>query len=166
MSFLARAWMTVWSGTSLCRVRNPWPLPLIVVWFWPTPPVFLTKLEYYQGIVFLTTNCFSRINYAFQSRVDLLLPYHDLDSQALKQVWHNRFFEHFRPDRFDVSPDEIDQPSELLLNSREINNLLKSAQLLSSRMGRKATANRLNMLADKWVTALRMLQENNALVGR
>lgn len=162
MSSLAHVWTTVWLGTSLSRVsplslsrRRP-TSPL-------TPSVFLTKLEYYQGILFLTTNRFSRIDYAFQSRVDLFLPYNDLDSSARKLVWHN-FFEHFGPDRFDVSADNLDRLSKLPLNGREIKNLLKSALLLNTRREGKVTAERLHMLADKRVTALRMLEDQNAAV--
>lgn len=120
--------------------------------------IFLTKLEYYQGILFLTTNRFSRIDYAFQSRVDLFLPYHDLDARSRRQVWTN-FFEHFGRDKFDVSDDDLERLSQLPLNGREIKNLLKSAQLLNARSGGKIPAERLYMLADKRVTALRMMEE-------
>ncbi|KAL7792063.1 P-loop containing nucleoside triphosphate hydrolase protein [Trichoderma ceciliae] len=44
--------------------------------------IFLTKLEYYQGILFLTTNRASSLDHAFQSRVDLFLPYSDLTTDA------------------------------------------------------------------------------------
>ncbi|KAK3904186.1 P-loop containing nucleoside triphosphate hydrolase protein [Staphylotrichum tortipilum] len=123
--------------------------------------VFLTKLEYYQGILFLTTNRFSRIDYAFQSRIDLLLPYHDLDAAARKQVWQN-FLDHFGPDKFGVSDQDLDRLARLPLNGREIKNLLKSAQLLTARRKEpKVTAERLYMLADKRVAALKMLAEHN-----
>lgn len=161
MSSWERGWMIVSAGTSSCRVRSPSPhldKPL-------TPPVFLTKLEYYQGILFLTTNRFSRIDHAFQSRVDLFLPYQDLGARARKQVWQN-FFEHFGVHKFDVTAEDLDRLSELPLNGREIKNLLKSAQLLASRAGGKVTADRLYMLADKRVTALRMLADQCASVGR
>jgi len=141
------------------------PLPLSRSAASLTLSVFLTKLEYYQGILFLTTNRFSRIDYAFQSRVDLFLPYSDLDPSARKQVWHN-FLEHFGPDRFNVSAGDLDRLSELPLNGREIKNLLKSALLLNTRTGGKVTSARLHMLADKRVTALKMLEDHNAAVGR
>jgi len=125
--------------------------------------VFLTKLEYYQGILFLTTNRFSRIDHAFQSRVDLFLPYRDLDAAARRQVWTN-FFEHFGRERFDVGAGDLDRLSQLPLNGREIENLIKSAQMLDSRAapGGRVTVERLYMLADKRVAALKMLEEHNA----
>ncbi|KAK3302765.1 P-loop containing nucleoside triphosphate hydrolase protein [Chaetomium strumarium] len=130
--------------------------------------IFLTKLEYYQGILFLTTNRFSRIDHAFQSRVDLFLPYHDLDAATRTQVWHN-FLEHFGgADKFDVTPRDVaDRFAALPLNGREIKNLLKSAQLLTARReGGKVKAETLALLAEKRVAALRMLEERHVSVGR
>ncbi|KAK4235599.1 P-loop containing nucleoside triphosphate hydrolase protein [Achaetomium macrosporum] len=130
--------------------------------------IFLAKLEYYQGILFLTTNRFSRIDHAFQSRVDLFLPYHDLDTPTRRQVWQN-FLEHFgaaEDHPFDVSAEDIDRFAKLPLNGREIKNLLKSAQLLTAQKGGKVKAETLALLAEKRVTALRMLEEHNACVGR
>ncbi|KAF7555173.1 hypothetical protein G7Z17_g2404 [Cylindrodendrum hubeiense] len=119
--------------------------------------VFLTKLEYYQGILFLTTNRISSIDHAFQSRVDLFLPYHDLTSEARRQVWDN-FIERSGRHKFDVTNEALDKLSELKLNGREIKNLIKSAQLLSLKSGDKVSTERLMLLADKRVQALQCLE--------
>lgn len=121
--------------------------------------IFLTKLEYYQGILFLTTNRISSIDHAFQSRVDLFLPYHDLTSQARRQVWEN-FIERAGRDKFDITAESLDKLSELNLNGREIKNLIKSAQLLSLKSGEKVPMDRLCLLADKRVQALKCLDKN------
>ncbi|KAK0717519.1 P-loop containing nucleoside triphosphate hydrolase protein [Lasiosphaeria miniovina] len=120
--------------------------------------IFLTKLEYYQGILFLTTNRFASIDYAFQSRVDLFLPYHALTPAARRQVWGN-FFDHHGRHRFSITEAELDRLAGLSLNGREIKNLIKSAQLLTARSGGKVTADRLYSLAEKRVAALRMLAQ-------
>lgn len=118
--------------------------------------IFLTKLEYYQGILFLTTNRISSIDHAFQSRVDLFLPYHDLTGEARLQVWEN-FIERAGRDRFDLDEGALEKLSHLTLNGREIKNLIKSAQLLSIKSGGKVPMDRLYMLADKRVQALQAL---------
>lgn len=118
--------------------------------------IFLTKLEYYQGILFLTTNRIASIDHAFQSRVDLFLPYRNLDTAARRQVWAN-FVNHLGPERFDMTETEIDSLAELKLNGREIKNLIKTAQLLSFRSGGKVTAERLRVLAEKRIEALSVL---------
>ena len=118
--------------------------------------IFLTKLEYYQGILFLTTNRISSIDHAFQSRVDLFLPYHDLSNEARRQVWEN-FIELAGRDKFDLTDESLDKLSQLNLNGREIKNLIKSAQLLSLKSGGKVPMERLLLLADKRVQALKCL---------
>ncbi|KAG9234677.1 P-loop containing nucleoside triphosphate hydrolase protein [Amylocarpus encephaloides] len=120
--------------------------------------IFLTKLEYYQGILFLTTNRISSIDHAFQSRVDLFLPYHDLSVEARATVWEN-FIEKAGRHKFDFETEGevVAKLAELKLNGREIKNLIKSAQLLSAKSGAKVTIERLYMLADKRVQALGML---------
>ncbi|RYP51901.1 hypothetical protein DL768_002869 [Monosporascus sp. mg162] len=118
--------------------------------------IFLTKLEYYQGIIFLTTNRVSSIDHAFQSRVDLFLPYHDLTNEARRQVWEN-FIGRAGRDKFDLTEESLDKLSHLNLNGREIKNLIKSAQLLSLKRGGKVPMDRLYMLADKRVQALAAL---------
>jgi SpoVK/Ycf46/Vps4 family AAA+-type ATPase len=123
--------------------------------------IFLTKLEYYQGILFLTTNRISSIDHAFQSRVDLFLPYHDLTSEARRQVWEN-FIDRAGRDKFDITEESLEKLSHLKLNGREIKNLIKSAQLLSLKSGGKVPMDRLYMLADKRVQALLVLDDADA----
>lgn len=118
--------------------------------------IFLTKLEYYQGTLFLTTNRISSIDHAFQSRVDLFLPYHDLTPAARRQVWEN-FIDRAGRDKFDVDDGSLEKLARLNLNGREIKNLIKSAQLLSLKSGGKVPMDRLYMLADKRVQALSLL---------
>jgi hypothetical protein len=118
--------------------------------------IFLTKLEYYQGIIFLTTNRISSIDHAFQSRVDLFLPYRDLSSSARRQVWDN-FIDRAGRDKFELTDSSLDELSKLQLNGREIKNLIKSAQLLSLKDSGKVPVDRLLLLADKRVQALKEL---------
>ena len=118
--------------------------------------IFLTKLEYYQGILFLTTNRMTSIDHAFQSRVDLFLPYHDLSPEARRQVWEN-FIQRAGRDAFELDDAALDKLAELNLNGREIKNLIKSAQLLSAKSNDKVPMDRLLLLADKRVQALKAL---------
>jgi len=66
---------------------------------------------------------------------------------------------HFGRDTFadDLGEPDLVRLAGLDLNGREIKNLIKSAQLLSARLpGGKVTAEKLHMLAQKRVEALRM----------
>ncbi|KAI1291189.1 P-loop containing nucleoside triphosphate hydrolase protein [Xylaria venustula] len=115
--------------------------------------IFLRMLEYYQGTMFLTTNRVSSIDPAFQSRVDLFLPYHDLSREARRRVWCN-FIERAGQQKFDVTDDSLAKLSLLPLNGREIKNLIKSVQLLSIRNGSTISMERLYALAERRVQAL------------
>lgn len=97
--------------------------------------VFLRKLEYYRGIMFLTTNRIGSFDDAFKSRIHVAIRYPDLDTAARRAIWANflkkakDIYQH----GVEVSSAEIDELSEKTLNGREIRNIVKSAQLLASR---------------------------------
>ena len=49
--------------------------------------IFLRELEYFRGIIFLTTNLYQTIDTAFRSRVSLHLRFESLDRKAREAVW-------------------------------------------------------------------------------
>jgi SpoVK/Ycf46/Vps4 family AAA+-type ATPase len=49
--------------------------------------VFLRTLEYYQGILILTTNRVGTFDEAFQSRIDLAIRYDPLTAELRLQIW-------------------------------------------------------------------------------
>lgn len=51
--------------------------------------IFLRVLEYYEGIMFLTTNRVQTFDAAFQSRIHISLEYPELDKAARKAIWQN-----------------------------------------------------------------------------
>ncbi|KAI1345330.1 P-loop containing nucleoside triphosphate hydrolase protein [Xylaria sp. FL0043] len=119
--------------------------------------IFLRMLEYYQGTMFLTTNRVASIDPAFQSRVDLFLPYYDLTNEARREIWRN-FIERAGADRFEVTDASLEKLSNLPLNGREIKNLIKSARMLSLRNGQKVAMERIYMLAERRVQALSQVE--------
>jgi ATP-dependent Clp protease ATP-binding subunit ClpA len=53
--------------------------------------VFLRALDYFQGILFLTTNRVGHFDEAFMSRIHLSLGYDKLDHSARDKIWDNLF---------------------------------------------------------------------------
>lgn len=49
--------------------------------------VFLRALDYFQGILFLTTNRVGQFDEAFMSRIHLSLGYEKLDDNTRKMIW-------------------------------------------------------------------------------
>ncbi|KZL82575.1 aaa family protein [Colletotrichum incanum] len=93
--------------------------------------IFLRTLEYYEGILFMTTNRVDNIDLAFQSRIHVSLEYPDLTSESRRQIWHN--FLQGATLKSEVSNEDITELAELHLNGRQIKNILKTAQLLAAR---------------------------------
>ncbi|KAF2654956.1 ATPase [Lophiostoma macrostomum CBS 122681] len=89
--------------------------------------IFLRLLEYYQGTLFLTTNRVENMDPAFQSRIHVHLKYKDLSNQSRRQIWSS-FLEKM-PSNF--SDGELEELAGVMLNGRQIKNLVKTAQLLA-----------------------------------
>jgi hypothetical protein len=95
--------------------------------------VFLRTLEYYEGILFLTTNRVTDMDPAFDSRIHLSLEYPPLDREARKAVWSG-FLDRSvggRGGAHRLTDDEINVLAGLDINGRQIKNVLKMASLLS-----------------------------------
>jgi hypothetical protein len=100
---------------------------------------FLRVLEYYKGLLFLTTNRATSIDPAFHSRIHLSLEYSDLDSAARKVIWAsfiNKLASESEArkigDAGSVTDEELGRLSGLQLNGRQIKNVFKMAHLLAS----------------------------------
>lgn len=96
--------------------------------------VFLRALEYYEGIFVLTTNRIDNIDPAFQSRIHVSMAYSDLDQAARKKVWEN-FLKQLPGGRHELSDADLEELSKVVLNGRQIKNVLKTSQLLVTKKG-------------------------------
>ena len=100
--------------------------------------IFLRILEYYEGILFLTTNRVNDIDAAFQSRIHMSMRYDELNHAARKSVWRNFLgaVNNAAGGGEDALTDEeLEKLAEQRMNGREIKNMLKTAQLLTRRTG-------------------------------
>jgi SpoVK/Ycf46/Vps4 family AAA+-type ATPase len=93
--------------------------------------IFLRTLEYYEGILFLTTNRVANMDAAFQSRIHVSMAYPDLTAASRRQIWAN-FLERATQEA-EISESDLDALAEIKLNGRQIKNVLKTSFLLSSR---------------------------------
>ena len=97
--------------------------------------IFLRILEYYEGILFLTTNRVDNIDAAFQSRIHISLQYSELSMSSRRHVWTNFLMASSKDDVHGFSDGHLDKLAEYKMNGREIKNVLKTAQLLASKKG-------------------------------
>jgi SpoVK/Ycf46/Vps4 family AAA+-type ATPase len=102
--------------------------------------VFLRVLEYYDGILILTSNCVGTFDAASKSRIQLSLPYPKLQEADRLQIWTN-FIEHIesltcsRTTSLGIESAEINNNLHELakeeLNGREIRNAVSTARQLA-----------------------------------
>lgn len=73
--------------------------------------IFLRELEYFQGIIFLTTNLYSTIDSAFRSRVSLHLLFNALTPEARTLIWR-KFLNRLPRFRRQIEPSPSSPPEE------------------------------------------------------
>ncbi|XPT04388.1 hypothetical protein M3J09_013467 [Ascochyta lentis] len=104
--------------------------------------VFLRALDYFQGILFLTTNRVGHFDEAFMSRIHLSLGYDKLNDDARAQIWGN-MFQKLKDDHKSGGPKinydydakhyvtKSDEVKALEWNGREIRNAFQTAVALA-----------------------------------
>ncbi|MCJ1312116.1 hypothetical protein MMC25_005790 [Agyrium rufum] len=96
--------------------------------------IFLRLLEYFQGILFLTTNRVETFDDAFQSRIHIALRYGALTVPAKKSVWKmflGKVREIEGADMADFKESDYDRLAKRNLNGRQIKNAVRTAQSLA-----------------------------------
>ena len=93
--------------------------------------IFLRLLEYYEGILFLTTNRADNIDEAFYSRISLAMYYEELDEPTRLKVWTNLLA------TYKVEGVDPVQLSHYALNGRKIKQVIRIATALASAKKRK-----------------------------
>lgn len=96
--------------------------------------IFLRVLEYYEGILFLTSNRVNTFDDAFKSRIHVPLKYNDLTVSSRKQIWKNFLG---KLGDGDVRMDEkgYESLAQAEINGRQIKNVIRTAKSLAQFQG-------------------------------
>ncbi|KAJ7766247.1 P-loop containing nucleoside triphosphate hydrolase protein [Mycena metata] len=78
--------------------------------------IFLRLLEYYQGILILTTNMPEQCDHAFESRIHFSVNYPELDSTARRIIW-TMFFKRAC---IDILEEDLDRLAAHEINGRQV----------------------------------------------
>ncbi|KAI0902231.1 P-loop containing nucleoside triphosphate hydrolase protein [Annulohypoxylon nitens] len=97
--------------------------------------VFLRALEYYSGILFLTTNRVSIFDEACKSRIDVPIRYTDLSFASRLQIWRTLCGR--VPGGVDVDEEGLQSLARHDMNGRQIKNIIKAAESLATFDGKK-----------------------------
>ncbi|KAI1087279.1 P-loop containing nucleoside triphosphate hydrolase protein [Rostrohypoxylon terebratum] len=92
--------------------------------------VFLRLLEYFQGMMFLTTNRVESIDPAFESRIDLTIQYPELSETSRLNIW--KTFIGKEPNFSGEGESKLAQLSSRELNGRQIKSVIKLARMLAT----------------------------------
>jgi hypothetical protein len=93
--------------------------------------VFLRHLEYFSGIVFLTTNRIHVFDAAMKSRVHLALGYSAPDTDSRRLIWAHTFSNLPEEERGNELDAAVEGLSQTTLNGREISNIVTTARTLA-----------------------------------
>ncbi|KAF8060706.1 P-loop containing nucleoside triphosphate hydrolase protein [Lyophyllum atratum] len=91
--------------------------------------VFLRHVEYYRGILFLTTNRVQAFDGAFLSRIHVALHFRELSQASKEQVWIAFIAKLGASDI--LTPEQITELASRDINGRQIKNAARTAQSLA-----------------------------------
>ncbi|KAF5576750.1 P-loop containing protein [Fusarium pseudoanthophilum] len=92
--------------------------------------IFLRLLEYYKGLMILTTNRYPAIDPAFESRIDLSFVFQDLEPASRGKIWYNFLIREHKALAEDSSV--IAKLASMPLNGRQIKSAVKTARILAA----------------------------------
>jgi SpoVK/Ycf46/Vps4 family AAA+-type ATPase len=148
--------------------------------------VFLRVLEYYEGILILTSNRVGTFDEAFKSRIQLSLRYENLGKPQRHKIWKNflsRLKEMDKDSAADVTPPSsrkrklaeptgidfddiecyVEKLAEYELNGRQIRNAITTARQLAKFQKKRMTYEHLERVigvASKFDTYLKKVQDD------
>lgn len=128
--------------------------------------VFLRVLEYYDGILILTSNRVGTFDEAFKSRIQLALHYENLTKPQRSKIWRNFFNRLKSLDEHNIDFDDIEcyinELADHEMNGRQIRNAITTARQLAQFKGKNMSYMHLKHVinvAGKFDQYLQKLQE-------
>jgi hypothetical protein len=127
-------------------------------------------LEYYEGILIMTTNRMGIIDTAFQSRIHLAVKYDELIADLRKEIWIHfikTLSEKDKKVRVELL-HRVDELAERPLNRREIRNVLGIAQsmaLSDTQHSRALTFERVEDVIDQTLEFQDYFTQNQVVQG-
>ncbi|KAJ2934083.1 hypothetical protein H1R20_g2987, partial [Candolleomyces eurysporus] len=108
--------------------------------------IFLRKLEYYQGILILTTNLITHCDVAFESRIHFTIHYPLLSKTSRQQIWST--FIHRASCKHNITQNDIKTLANMTLNGRQIKNSVSVAQSFASGSGKELSVQHIYTVLD------------------
>jgi len=113
----------------------------------PTTIYSLRHVEYYRGILFLTTNRVKAFDEAFLSRIHVALHFRALSHSSKIQIW-KAFIEKMADSVDPLSAQQIEELAKRDINGRQIKNAARTAHSLAVSRGEKVRFDHLIVTLD------------------
>ncbi|KAF4311171.1 ATPase AAA-type core [Botryosphaeria dothidea] len=134
---------------------------------------FLRALEYYQGILFLTTNRVGTFDEAFISRIHIMIYYPPFTNEDREAVWEG-FFRKLEDEQgetmniLESTRDYVmcDEVQGLKWNGREIRNAFQIAVALAQTEGDRDKRGRVQVRRDHIKSTVRMSKDFKAYLNK
>lgn len=101
-------------------------------------------LEYYEGILFLTSNRVNTFDDAFKSRIHVPLKYDNLPVDSRNKIWRN--FLSKTEGGIDIDDVGYESLAKVDLNGRQIKNVIRTAKSLAQFHNRKLDREKLEQV--------------------
>lgn len=108
---------------------------------------FLRLLEYYKGVMILTTNRTDTIDVAFESRIDITLRYPDLSQENRGLIWRN-FLESVKSLPTSIEEKDVATLASYPLNGRQIKSAVKTAHIIAASEKKSMSLEHLKLVLD------------------
>ncbi|TGO31679.1 hypothetical protein BHYA_0440g00020 [Botrytis hyacinthi] len=95
--------------------------------------IFLQILEYYSGVLFITTNRGAVIDEAIRSRIHIQIQVPDLDRDTRRILWQS-FLEQNKIEHA-LRVEDFEELADIVMNGCEIKNSIKSSVLMAGKKG-------------------------------
>ncbi|KAF4952580.1 hypothetical protein FGADI_6651 [Fusarium gaditjirri] len=118
--------------------------------------IFLRLLEYYKGVMILTTNRYPDIDPAFESRIDLSFVFQDLEPASRAKIWYNFLVRENKALAEDSNA--IAKLASMPLNGRQIKSAVKTARILAASENLPLAADHLQTVVFMRMKALKILE--------
>ncbi|KAF5969720.1 P-loop containing protein [Fusarium coicis] len=118
--------------------------------------IFLRLLEYYKGLMILTTNRYPAIDPAFESRIDLSFVFQDLEPASRGKIWYNFLVRENK--ELAEDSNAIAKLASMPLNGRKIKSAVKTARILAASENLPLAVDHLQTVVFMRMKALKMLE--------
>ncbi|KAH8891754.1 P-loop containing nucleoside triphosphate hydrolase protein [Thozetella sp. PMI_491] len=110
--------------------------------------VFLRRLEYFHGIIILTTNRAQDIDQAFKSRIHFSFNYPPLGEKDRLEIWKNFLKGIPNKDQSTELEENLQRLAKLSLNGREIKNTISCALAVAKHTGEPLSLETIDTVLD------------------